>query len=374
MKEIVYGIGIAGSVGCDETITLREGHPTAHPGFQLRITSDDNVVTAANLTIGFMHRGVEKLFESRDYRQAMMLANRHDWLSAFHSELLIALLLEDTMGILPPPRATWIRMLVAEANRAAASLAFLAPMLDGHDRQQLVDARESLITAQEMATGARMHPMYARIGGVAHGLDASSLDAYEQAVVFVRTAWDSTTGAREEMIDRQRGLAILTHADAVANGASGAVGHASGVNMDLRRSNLFYAEVDDLLPRNPSGPFTGDAAERYRSLAAQIPSSLAIMDAALQRLQTMIDDPYDVVLPKTVRAPEGMTSMSIDGPLGMMGALLVSDGDRMPWRLKLRTASYNNAQAMQAALVGTPVNRLADAVMSFSLVVGDIDR
>ena len=374
MRETVYGIGMAGSVGCDETITLHEGHPTAHPGFQLRITSDDHVVIAADLTIGFMHRGVEKLFESRDYRQVMMLANRHDWLSAFHSELLIALMLEDAMGIVPPPRATWIRVLVAEANRAAASLAFLAPMLEGDERQRLIDARESMIIAQEFATGARMHPMYARIGGVAHGLDAPSLDAYDQARVFVRAAWDATRDAVDKFIERQSGLAILTHDDAVAYGASGAVGYASGVSMDLRRSYLFYGEVADLLPQHLKGYSIGDAAERYRSLAVQIPSSLAIMEAALERLSTMTNDAYNVVLPKTVRAPEGQTSMSIDGPLGVMGALLVSDGDRMPWRLKLRTASYNNAQAMQAALVGTPVNLLADAVMSFFLVVGDIDR
>ena len=88
----------------------------------------------------------------------------------------------------------------------------------------------------------------------------------------------------------------------------------------------------------------------------------------------MTDQPFDVILPKSVRAPEGMTLGSIDGPLGMMGCLLVSTGDRMPWRLRLRTASFAHAQAMQVALIGTPKERLPDAVMSFLLVVGDIDR
>ena len=148
----------------------------------------------------------------------------------------------------------------------------------------------------------------------------------------------------------------------------------AGLDLDLRRDDpyLAYSDITDLLavPSRTSG----DARARYEVMVEQLPSGLAIMRASIDRLRDLGPGAIDVPLPKTVRAPEGTTYGWIEGPLGISGALLVSVGDSMPCRLKLRSASFANAQAMQVALVGTPYDRLADAVMSFFLSVGDIDR
>ncbi len=370
-----YGVGMPAWLDGATPLELAPGHPTAHAGFLLDVTSDAGVITSAEMTIGFMHRSAEKLFESRDYRQVMMLANRHDWLSALHSELLLGLALEEAMGITPPERATWTRMLLAEANRAAVALAFIAPLLENHACGLAWSLREQLVSLQETLTGSRMHPMFTRIGGVARGLDTSELQAAREAVAYVREGWAQVEAAVEDAGAATAGIAVLTADQAKAFGASGAPARASGLGLDLRRDTpyLAYDEVTQLLP-TPSTPALGDAAARYRDLASQIHPSLAIADLAVDRLETMLTEPFDVSLPKTVRAPEGTTLASIEGPLGIMGCVLVSAGDRMPWRLRLRTASYGNAQAMQAALVGTYVDQLADSIMSFTLVVGDIDR
>lgn len=373
-KSLLLGVGMAAYLECDAVLSLREFHPSAQAGFQLAITQEDGVVTSADMRIGFMHRGFEKLFESRDYRQLTMLANRYDWFSAFSSELAIALVLESASGIVPPERATWTRMLLAEANRVTTTLAFLAAVLDDRPQELAAKARERLITAQELATGGRVHPMFTRIGGVAAPVSEDALAAYAEEVTALEDSLTEIGDGTRAYASGLSGLAVLSHDDAIGFGTSGAVARASGLDLDLRRDDpyLAYSDITDLLavPSRTSG----DARARYEVLVEQLPSGLAIMRASIDRLRDLGPGAIDVPLPKTVRAPEGTTYGWIEGPLGISGALLVSLGDSMPCRLKLRSASFANAQAMQVALVGTPYDRLADAVMSFFLSVGDIDR
>src|SRR5262245_62358041 len=119
--------GTAGAPGGPEfLINLGPAHPSAHGMLRLRLTLDGDQITTAEPEIGFMHRGAEKLFEARDYRQIIVLANRHDWLGAFASELGVVLAAERLAGIEIPPRARWARTLLAELNRVLSHLAFLS--------------------------------------------------------------------------------------------------------------------------------------------------------------------------------------------------------------------------------------------------------
>jgi NADH-quinone oxidoreductase subunit D len=374
-EDIVLGVGMAADLGADRELVLREFHPTGHAGFQLGVTLDGGTITAADPRVGFMHRGSEKLFESRDYRQLMMLANRHDWLSAFSSELAIALVLETATGITPPERATWTRMLLAEANRVAATLSFVGAVLDDPDARQAAWAgRERLVTAQEVVTGGRVHPMYTRIGGVAGPIGEPGADAFASAIEGLKAAMPLVTEAVLDHAARLSGLAVLSRDDALGFGTSGPVARASGVDLDVRRDDpyLAYAEIADLLavPVRTAG----DAQARYHVLVEQLPVSAAVMTAAVERLNALGEGPVNVRLPKTVRAPEGLTYGWVEAPVGISGCLLASDGDAVPWRLKIRSASFANAQSLTSALVGVPIEQVGEAVMSFFLVVGDIDR
>jgi NADH-quinone oxidoreductase subunit D len=322
-----------------------------------------------------MHRGAEKLFEARDYRQIMMLANRHDWLSAFSSELGIALAIESATGITPPERATWTRTLLAEANRVAVAYAFLGAVLeDTAERGHVLALRERLVDAQERATGGRVHPMFNRIGGIAAALSPEVLAHFSSLLSELEQGRARIDAAVQEMADGLRGLAPLSSEDAVAFGVSGPVARASGLDLDLRRDDpyLSYAELGGRLvvPMRTAG----DAAARYEVLAEQVPVSIDLMAACLARLAELGPGPVDVRLPKTVRVPEGVTHAWIEGPLGISGCLLASVGEKTPWRLKIRSASFNNVQAMGPALAGTRLADLPDAVMSYFFVVGDVDR
>jgi NADH-quinone oxidoreductase subunit D len=374
-ESILFGVGVAAHLDCDRVLHLNDYHPSSQPGFQLHVSAVDDVVAEADVRVGLMHRGAEKLFEARDYRQIMMLANRHDWLSAFSSELGIALAVESATGITPPERATWIRTLLAEANRISVALAFLAPVAEDQSvRTILFGAREQLTAFQERATGGRVHPMFTRIGGVAAPLPAERLTDCAELIDRLTPAAARAIDLSHSLRGTLSGLARLSRSDAVAMGTSGPVARASGLDLDLRRDDPYaaYGELRELITVPVSDQ--GDAAARYEVLAAQIPISLSLMSACVDRLRELGEGPIDVLLPKAVRVPEGITHAWMEGPLGIAGYLLASVGEKTPWRLKVRSASFNNVQAMAPALVGVPLDRLADAVMSFMFVVGDIDR
>ncbi len=371
--DLLLGVGLAAHLPCDEVLTLLDAHPAAHPGFQLRVSVDDGIVTGADPGVGLMHRSAEKLFESRDYRQAMLLANRHDWLSAFSNEVGVALAAESALGITPPERATWTRTLLAEVNRVFASLAFLAPVA-GPTRPDVDALREDLTGIQERVTGARVHPGFARIGGVAAAVERDQLADIDEASERLVALVPSVADAVAEYAVRLAGVARLTPEDATAYGASGTVARASGLDLDLRRDDpyLAYRELRDLLevPVRQEG----DVPARYAVLLAQLPVSAALIQASIQELLRLGDGPVDVPLPKVVRLPEGVSYAWIEGPIGISGCLIASVGDRTPWRMKIRSASFATMQAMAHALEGTPHDRLADAVMSFPFVMGDVDR
>jgi len=336
-------------------LPLGPQHPSAHGVLQVRLTVDGDTVVSAEPRVGFLHRGAEKLFEVRDYRQITMLANRHDWLSAFGSELGVVLAVERMLGMEVPDRAVWLRTLLAELNRVVNHLAFLPGTFA---------AREPLQAVLEEASGGRIHYMANRVGGLKEDVPAGWTDRVRRAVDGLRP--DLPTA-----LDVAPGSGLLSLADAKAYGVSGPVARASGLDVDLRRDEPYLAYGQ--LPVRVVTRIAGDALARYECVLDQVHASLDLADAVLDRLPGL-SGPVNVRLPKTVKAPEGAVYEWTENPLGINGYYLVSRGERTPWRLKLRSASFNNVQALKAALPGTRVEDLTTVLASFFFVVGDIDR
>ena len=379
MTRIRAALGAARFLDCDLVIDLPDRHPSAHAAMQLDLTVDGDRITDADPQIGLMHRSVEKLFEARDYRQVLMLASRHDWLGSFSGEHGAALVIEDALGITPPERARWARTLLAELTRVSAALAFLAMIEpvdaeDGSTSDQTLQLREEIVQHLEQATGNRVHPMITRIGGIGMPLTMSWLERTTLLTDRVRAHLIDLTGSLADDDGGLAGLAMLDHATALALGASGPVGRASGVDLDARRIQPYdsYGECADLL--RSAGDQGGDARARYAALLDGAGEALDIVERCISALVLLGDGPIDVTLPKVIRAPEGETYRLVQTPLGITGLWLVSAGDRSPWRLKLRTPSFAHVQAMAHALRGTTLPNLATAVASFFLVIGDIDR
>src|SRR5680860_198757 len=174
----------------DMVLNIGPQHPATHGVLRLRLTLDGERIVECEPIIGYMHRGVEKLFEVRDYRQIIVLANRHDWLSAFSSELGVAIAVERMLGMEAPARATWARMLLAELNRVLNHLMFLGsyPLEVGAITPifYAFRERETIQEVMEEISGGRMHYMFNRVGGLKEDLPAGWLSRVSAAVAAVR--------------------------------------------------------------------------------------------------------------------------------------------------------------------------------------------
>jgi NADH-quinone oxidoreductase subunit D len=376
--------GTGGAPGGPEfLIDLGSAHPSAHGMLRLRLTLDGDRIMAAEPEIGFMHRGAEKLFEARDYRQIIVLANRHDWLGAFASELGVVLAAERLAGIEVPARGVWARTMLAELNRALSHLAFLSaypPEIaaePGHaGAQAAFRAREAIQWIMEEISGGRMHYMFNRVGGLKEEIPAGWLDRAGRTIDDVRAALP-VIGApvgHERFRAATTGVGVLTSAQVRQYGVSGPAARACGVDFDLRRDEpyLAYGELGAVL-RVPTRA-AGDCLARFECLRDQLAVSLDLAEECALRLSRLPQGPLSARLPKVFKVPEGHAYVWTEGPLGLSGYYLVSRGGKTPWRLKVRTASFNNMAVLSEVLPGHRVADLAPILGSLFFIVGDMDR
>ncbi|MER6250079.1 NADH-quinone oxidoreductase subunit D [Streptomyces sp. NPDC001584] len=380
MTETTVGIGGAAE-STDMVLNIGPQHPSTHGVLRLRLVLDGERIVSAEPVVGYMHRGAEKLFEARDYRQIVMLANRHDWLSAFSNELGVVMAVERMLGMEVPERAVWMRTLLAELNRVLNHLMFLGSYpLELGGITPIFHAfreREELQAVMEEISGGRMHYMFNRVGGLKEDLPAGWLGRARAAIADVRTrmdVYDKLVHGNEIFRARTRGVGVLSAEAVHAYGVSGPIARASGVDFDLRRDEpyLAYGELQDVL--KVITRTEGDCLARFECLLDQTHNALELAVACLDRMDELPPGPINQRLPKVLKAPEGHTYAWTENPLGINGYYLVSKGEKTPYRLKLRSASYNNIQALAVLLPGQLVADMVAILGSLFFVVGDIDK
>lgn len=375
--------GGAGMATQDMVLNIGPQHPATHGVLRLRLTLDGERIVDCEPIIGYMHRGAEKLFEVRDYRQIIVLANRHDWLSAFSNELGVVLAVERMLGMEVPTRAVWLRTLLAELNRVLNHLMFMGsyPIELGAITPMFYAfrERETIQQVMEELSGGRMHYMFNRVGGLKEDIPAGWLGRASAAVAAVRARMpeiEDLIFGNEIFIARTRGVGVLSRELIDAYGVSGPIARASGVDFDLRRDDPYLA-YPDLLEDGVMRVATrsgGDSYSRFGLLLDQIDISLDLADACIDRLRSLDRGPINVRLPKILKAPEGSTYAWTENPLGINGYYLVSRGEKTPWRLKLRTASFNNIAVLPEVLTGCVVADMVSILGSMFFVVGDVDK
>ena len=383
-RELTVGVGAGGLATSDMVLNIGPQHPATHGVLRLRIVLDGERIVSAEPIIGYMHRGAEKLFEVRDYRQILVLANRHDWLSAFSNELGVVLGVEQLLGMEVPVRAVWARTLLAELNRVLNHLMFLGsyPLELGAITPVFYSfrEREELQAVMEEASGGRMHYMFNRVGGLKEDLPAGWLGRVEFAISQVRRRLPDLRNllvGNEILNARTRGVGVLSDELIHSYGVSGPIARASGVDIDLRRDAPYLAYRELFAPDGPGRVVTrtdGDCLARLEVLLEQTDVSLDLAQACVERLRALPQGPINVKLPKVLKVPEGHLYTATENPLGFNGYYLVSRGEKTPWRLKLRSASFNNVAVLAEMLPGQVIGDMVAILGSMFFVVGDVDK
>jgi NADH-quinone oxidoreductase subunit D len=324
-----------------------------------------------------MHRGYEKLTEVRTFPQVTTLVNRIDWLGSFANEVPFILAAEKLMGVEAPDRAQWIRTILFELSRIANVSLFLGDL--GVQLGAITPVflafrdREYVLNLIESATGGRFHPNFDRIGGLKDDLPAGWIDETKVVMKKLRNFCDEIETllfGNEIFQSRTRGIGVIPRDVALQYGLSGANLRASGVDWDLRRDQdiaLAYNKIDFKVWTHPDG----DSFARCWIRLQETREATLIVDKLLDGIPS---GPVMAKVPKIIKVPEGEAWVSTENPLGEMGYYVVSRGDLGPFRVKIRSASFNNISITPWLLRGVYVPDIITILASLYFILGDIDR
>ena len=361
----------------DMILNLGPQHPATHGTLRIIVKLDGEQVVAAEPVPGYMHRGYEKLVEVRSYPQVTTLINRIDWLGSFANEVPFILAAERLMGIEAPPRAQWIRTILFELSRIANVGLFLGDL--GIQIGAVTPAfyafrdREHVLNLIEAATGGRFHPNFDRIGGLKEDLPKGWVEETHSVMARQRAYCDEIEGLlfeNEIFHARTRGIGVIPREVALSYGLSGANARASGIDWDLRRDQtlpMAWDKVDWKVWTHPDG----DSWARCWVRLQETREATLIVDRLLDSLPS---GAIMAKVPRIIKVPEGEAWVCTENPLGEMGYYIVSKGDLGPFRVKIRSASFNNISITPWLLRGVFVPDVITILASLYFILGDIDR
>ena len=373
----------------DMTLNIGPQHPSTHGVLRLVAKVDGERVQEVEPVIGYMHRGYEKLTEVRTYAQITTLVNRIDWVSGFANEIPFIQGVERLMGIEVPERAQWIRLILSELARISSHLVFMSsyPLELGATTPLMyaLREREYILELIEEVTGGRFHPNFNRVGGVKPAYGGGSVTK-KQSMDLPGGFLDRTREAMDRMdricddIDqlvtgneffrmRTVGVGVIPQDKAVAYGLSGPNLRASGIGYDLRKAEpyLTYDRVDFDVPVGVDG----DCFDRYVVRLEEIRQSARIVRQAIDEIPS---GPLQTKVPRILKPPRGQVYSRAENPKGEFGYYIVSEGGKVPYRVKIRSTSFSNLSILPWILPGQLLPDLVAIMGSLDFVLGDVDR
>jgi len=386
-----------------KTVTVNFGpvHPAAHGVLRLILDLDGEVVERADPHIGLLHRGTEKLIETKTYLQAIPYFDRLDYVAPMNQEHAFALAIEKLMKVDVPKRGQYIRVLFSEVGRllshllnvttTAMDVGAMTPITWGFDE------REKLLDFYEEVSGSRFHANYFRAGGVHQDLPDGLLEKINDfCISFPKVVDDMETLLTENRIFKQRNVDIgkISKEEAVDNGFSGFVLRASGVPWDLRRSQP-YDSYEDFDFKVPIGK-NGDCYDRYLCQMDEMRESVKIMTQCINNMpsgevinrDTKIAPPKRAEMKESMEAiihhfkfftegfhvPEGEIYTAVEAPKGEFGVYLISDNTSRPYRCKIRAPGFAHLQAFNLLSKGHLLADVPAILGSLAIVFGEVDR
>ena len=359
------------------TLNIGPQHPATHGTLRIVVKLDGEQVISAEPLMGYMHRGYEKLSEVRTYPQVTTLVNRIDWLGSFANEVPFILAAEQLMEVEAPPRAQWIRTALFEMSRIANVVLFLGDM--GVQLGAVTPVffafrdREFILNQIEAVTGGRFHPNFDRIGGLRDDLPKGWSEETQGVLKRIRDFCDeieTLVVGNEIFQSRTRNIGVIPPDVGLSYGLSGANIRSSGVDWDIRRDGgvgLVHHELDWKVWTHPDG----DSFARFWVRLQEVRESCTMIEQILDGIPA---GPVMAKVPRIIKVPAGEAYVETENPLGAMGYYIVSKGDLTPFRVKIRSASFNNVSITPWLLKGVYVPDVISILASLYFILGDIDR
>jgi NADH-quinone oxidoreductase subunit D len=387
----------------DQTMIINMGpqHPSTHGVLRLMLELDGETVLRTKPIIGYLHTGMEKTGEELTYVQGATNVTRMDYLSPLHNELVFALATEALLDVELPPRAVWIRMLMAELNRVSSHLMWMATNgMDLGSTSMMIYGfreREMVLSFFEKTTGLRMNNNYIRPGGVAADLP----DGWEDDVTIICETVLARTFEYDELLtgqpifrERTEAVGNISAEEALALSITGPILRSTGVPWDLRRT-MPYLAYDKLDFDVIVGTY-GDNFDRYSVRLNEIRESIRMLGQIVEMMppgdyrvqdrkvtpppRARIDESMEALIhhfkifTEGFRVPEGEVYVAIESPRGELGCYMVSDGTSKPYRMHIRGPSFVNLQALPLLLRGGLMADAVAVISSVDPVMGEVDR
>ena len=383
------------------TLSMGPQHPSTHGVLRLDLRLDGEMVLKAIPDIGYLHTGMEKLFEYKKYQQGIVITDRMDYLNPLANNLAYVMAAEKLLGLEIPERAQIIRVLMCELQRIASHMVwFGTSCLDMGAMTPFwftFKEREKILNLIEAASGGRMTPSYFRIGGVMMDLPAGFENRVRQFLDNFHDAlntFDTLITGNTIWHSRTKGIGIISREDAIDWGLTGPSLRGSGVDLDLRRDNPYtgYETYDFEVPVEQDG----DVWSRFKVRMRELVESHKIVRQALERLKPgpVKADAPKVVLPdrddmrkhmdalihhflivaEGFNVPPGEVYHAIEASKGELGVYMKSNGGPKPERVHFRGPSFVNLSALPVMAEGEMIADVVAIIGSLDIVLGEIDR
>lgn len=384
------------------TLNIGPQHPATHGVLRCVVQLDGETIEKCVLDIGYLHRGVEKLAESKTYQEFMPYTDRMDYLSPYANNVAWCMAVEKLANIEVPDRAQWIRMIMCELARISSHMLWLGVgLMDAGAVSVFLwtfQGREDLYAIFDEVSGARFTVSHSRIGGLATDLSPRAIEMIRDFVAryeAVIRGWQKLLNRNRIWIERNRNVGTVSADEAIALGLTGPNLRGSGVPFDIRifEPYLKYDQVDFVIPLRDEG----DCLARYHVRVEEMLESLSIIRQCLDKLPDgpiRLDDAKKAYPSKheTYYSMEGMihTFMytetgvappngasayhAIESPKGELGFHLESDGTGQPWRARINAPSFTNLQGLESMMEGHPVADVVVLIGSIDPVMGEADK
>ena len=398
LKQLVSDRAIEG-----ETMLLNMGpqHPATHGVLRLLLELDGEILVNCVPDIGFLHTGVEKNMEAKTYQKAEVMTDRLDYMNTVGNNLAYCMAVEKLVDLDVPPRAQAIRVILTELQRLASHLVWIGThALDLAAMSMFMYAfreREQILDILELVSGQRMMTTYIRPGGVWRDVPVEFEGAVRDFIkIFPKRIdeYEALLTKNPLLLDRLLGIGLLSKEAALSYGVTGPILRASGVDWDLRKKRPYmgYEQYDFIVPVRTEG----DNYARYLVRVQEMRESLKIVEQALDKLPmgpVRSDNRKFVPPPRSeigtsmealihhfklwtegFEAPRASIYSAVESPRGELGVYLEGDGGPKPYRVHMRTPSFENVGALPEMAKGHLVADLIAIIGSIDFVLGDIDR